>query len=249
MDNKHELTVEDLISGKKELLGFDPTDERECMKRVAENGFAISMVDPDIITDNMAMCAVMSTPYAIQFIPKGYITNALMMAAVCLEPAVAGLMVKMGIGNEDIYIEAVRRDWRVMEQLVPVATHQICIEAVMTYGLALQYVPMQFRDLEICSLAVRNKPSSICYATTQNEDMAMIAIVEDRDNLKYVIQTDKICERACRIDGTALQFIRNKKPKYCAIALSETNDAAQYIPESAFEEVVKIMNETNKATE
>ena len=82
MDSKHELTVEDLIAGKKELLGFDPTDERECMRRVAENGYAISLVDPDVVTDNMAMCAVMSTPYAIQFIPRVYITNSLMMAAV-----------------------------------------------------------------------------------------------------------------------------------------------------------------------
>lgn len=250
MDNKHKLTVEDLIAGKKELLGFDPTDKRECMRRVSENGYAISLVDPGAVTYNMAMCAVMSEPFSIQYIQPGYITDSLMMAAICRDPQVTGLLVELGLGNEDIYIEAVRRDWRLIETLIPVATYDICMEAVMTNGLALQYVPMQFRDSGMCYQAVRNNPDAIKYATTQNYEIAIIAVEACRDNLKYVIQTDDICERALRIDGTALQFIHNKKAKYCAIALSETNDAAQYIHSNVMEEVVKIMNEANQqATE
>ena len=250
MDNKHELTVEDFIAGKKELLGFDPTDERECMRRVAENGYAISLVDPDVVTDNMVMCAVMSTPYAIQFIRRRYITDSLMMAAICNDPHVAGLLVELGLGNEDIYIEAVRRDWEIIKDLIPVATYNICMEAVMTNGMALQYVPMQFRDRDMCYQAVHNSPCAIKYATTQDDEIAAIAVKADRDNLKYVInQTDDICEMVLRMDGTALQYVRNKKAKYCAIALLETNYAAQYIPSSVMEEVVNAMNEYNRATE
>ena len=250
MDNKHELTVEDLIAGKKELLGFDPTDERECMRRVTENGYAISLVDPDAITANMAMCAVMSAPFSIQYIPTEYITDSLMMAAVCKEPRVIGLLVELGLGNEGIYAEAVRRDWTIINRLIPVVTYDICMEAVMNNGLALQYVPMKFRDLNMCYTAVCNNPDAIKYATTQDNEMAAMAIEANRDNLKYTIQTDDICEKALRIDGTALQFIHDKKAKYCAIALSETNDAAQYIPSRVMEEVVKIMNEANQqATE
>ena len=124
------------------------------------------------------------------------------------------------------------------------------MEAVMTNGMALQYVPMEFRDRNMCYQAVCDDPWAIKYATTQDDEIAKIAINADRDNLKYIInQTDDICERALRIDGTALQYIHNKKAKYCAIALSDTNNAAQYIPSSVMEEAVKIMNEASQATE
>ena len=247
MDNKNELTVDDIIVGKMELLGFDPTDERECMKRVSENGYVISLVDPDTITDNMAMCAVMSAPFSIQYIPRGFITNSLMMAAICLEPKVAGFLAELELGNEDMYIEAVRRDWTVIQKLAAVATYDICMEAVMTCGLALQYVPVNFRDREMCYQAVFNDPEAIRYATTQDSEIAEMAVLADRDYLKFVInQTDDICLKALRFDGTALQYVRNKKPEYCAAALADTNDAAQYIPRSVMEEVVKIMNEEMK---
>ena len=143
-----------------------------------------------------------------------------MMAAICQDPQVTGLLVELGLGNEDIYIEAVRRDWKLIKKLISVATYGICMEAVMTNGMALQYVPMQFRDRDMCYQAVRSNHSAIKYATTQDDEMATIAIEADRDNLKYIInQTDDICEMALHIDGTALQYVRNKKAKYCAIAL------------------------------
>jgi hypothetical protein len=127
-------------------------------------------------------------------------------------------------------IERVRRNWRILPFIEQ--TPEICEEALIIHGHALQFVKVQ--TYELCKKAVENKVTAFEFVNEefQTEELCMQAVTQCGYMLKYVKnQTYAICMAAIQNHGCALKFVKEQTLELCSTAVRHTELAMNYVKE------------------
>jgi hypothetical protein len=176
-----------------------------CLKAVKQNGAALAHVPENYKTAEMCFEAVKQNGYgyAIRYVPWGQLNLTVpAMEELCLIAMKSDKMLEKAPQKltVEICLEAVRKNYKALEyvpwgqsNLTDPEKAEICHEAVNYSGwvgddIILQYVPENYRTIELCYEAVRKKGEALQYVP---------------ENLKTI----DLCYEAVKMDGDALQWV------------------------------------------
>jgi Domain of unknown function (DUF4116) len=105
-------------------------------------------------------------------------------------------------------------------------------------GLALKYVPEDYKTPELCHLAVEQDGLALydVPGKYQTHELCRLAVEQNALALQYVPEkhkTPELCRLAIQNDGIALQHVLEKHriPELCRIAVEQNGMALYYVPE------------------
>lgn len=99
-----------------------------------------------------------------------------------------------------------------------------CKKIVSKCGLALIFIPNEFRTKEILKLAVKTTPDALGLIEYQTEKLCKSAVKRNGLALFHVVyKTKKICKIALRQNGMAIKYVPNDilNEKLCLIAIAD----------------------------
>jgi hypothetical protein len=179
---------------------FDPTritsaeTKALCKAAVAQDGRILSLVPPELITEDLCTTAVTESGHNICLVPERFRSSELFELAVDSDraghfhfPALAHVTLRFYTGG--LCDRAVRKNARSLRYVLPERrSKDLCEAAVQQNGLALRDVPWHMREPYLCQIAV-----------TQNGE-ALGEVPTD-------YMTKEICEIAVRQNGEALRYV------------------------------------------
>jgi hypothetical protein len=175
-------------------------DEEFLMEVLEEEPVLIRHLEPQYITEDIAMKAVSRWGYVLKHIPNPSPT-------VCLA--------------------AVMSDGEAL-QYVKDQTYDICKAAVENDPSAIQYVKEQTED--ICEIALQECGSFLEYIKNQTPELCLKACQMTGSAIQFAkYKTPEVCEAAVRRDGLALAYIVKKTPELIRLALEEDGRALKWV--------------------
>ena len=112
-------------------------------------------------------------------------------------------------------------------------------------GMKLERIPLEERDKEICTQALRQNGYALQFIPEKDRDMyyCQRALRTEGLALQYVpveLRSGSVCRLACRNNGLALQFAPDveRTIELCTIALQQSSSALQYVPDALLDEAV-----------
>lgn len=209
-----------------------------------------------LITRELALIAIQSNPSSFQVFQ--HIPDTLKDVDLCLSALMSKYPLKwMPYTDEAFRIEAVKIDPKNLS-MIERPTRTLCLEAVRINGIALQYVPLEMRDEEICQLAIQSNPLAIKNVPSPTDQMFMQAlqlnslclhhlpdrlITDDicieaiKQNIKALSAIDNVsvavCIEAVKITPSSFAYIRNQTDELCIAAISVSKEVRYYIRDSS----------------
>ena len=117
-------------------------------------------------------------------------------------------------------------------------SYEMCLEAVKQNGLALRFVPEEFKTSEICLEAVKEKGWVLEYVPKElrTPEICLEAVKQDGLALQFVPNefiTLEMCLEAVKEKGHALEYVPKelRTPEICLEAVKQNSYALQYVPE------------------
>jgi hypothetical protein len=153
--------------------------------------------------------------------------------------------------SSDIYQLAVETDGLVLRS-VPTRHTTLCLAAVQSNGLALQYITGDVQTDAICRAALQSNGLALQYVARQTRELCLVAVRQNGEALAYVSHpTDELCREAVRQTGRALSlcksrpqslirlaiptygfallFLNKQTPQLCAAAVANNGEALQFV--------------------
>ena len=170
----------------------------------------VNLVEKVIPSENRCIEFLKICPYKWTLIENP--TERILAAVVSCDSEQLKLMKNPSV---EIQIAAVRKNGFLVKYCKQ--TTQICMEAVMSNGLALEMVEVQTR--EICLAAVIQNTYALFYVKNQTPEICFTAISINPFCVQFIrIPNDIYYIAACMIDNSVMQFVPPKKLKVVSSA-------------------------------
>jgi len=106
-------------------------------------------------------------------------------------------------------------------------TEEQCKDAINENLYALLFVREQTEDL--CEYALSHIHESLMRFADDDDYYLNDSPFEDLKILKYIMQTDAVCEYAINLNYKSLQFVRHQTSDICKYAIDKNPDAINYV--------------------
>jgi len=111
-------------------------------------------------------------------------------------------------------------------------TKEMALTAVTRFGNALEYLPIDLKDFDVCETSVTYHISSVKFVPSDLNKVAKIykiALQADGTTIRYIPQTARNVQLALE-DWKALPHIKNPTPELYALAVFNDSRALAYVP-------------------
>jgi transcriptional regulator with XRE-family HTH domain len=122
------------------------------------------------------------------------------------------------------------------------------LEMIQANGLALKFVPMEYRTAALCEVAVESRGVALMYVPNKLKTVALCEDAVQRNGwaLEFVpdeLRTTALCKAAIRRDGCTLQFIPEKRrtEALCLAAVKQNGLALQYVPDALRKQALRVL--------
>jgi len=136
----------------------------------------------------------------------------------------------MDAADEAVKAGFVAENWEYFERVIRYALSR--------NGLALEYIPEQQRDRDLCLEAVKQNGRALRYVPEQQRDrgLCMEAVRQNGRALRYVPEQQRdrgLCMEAVKQNGWALAYVpeQHRDRDLCLEAVSQYGGALQYVPQ------------------
>jgi hypothetical protein len=131
--------------------------------------------------------------------------------------------------SPEVHQLAVEVDGLVLRS-VPARHTTLCLAAVQSNGLALQYIASDAQTDAICRAALQANGLALQYVARQTRELCLVAVRQNGEALAYVChQTDELCREAVRQTGRALKLCNNKSQSLVRLAIPTYGNALPYL--------------------
>jgi hypothetical protein len=110
-------------------------------------------------------------------------------------------------------LELVRENGRMLRCIVD-KTYDVCLEAVGQNGMALEYVPEEYKDIVMCQVAVNRNGCALMYVPEElrTYKMSLDAVRQNGFAIEYVnVGYEKLYQRLCleavKNNGCSLKYV------------------------------------------
>ena len=152
------MSYEELVAKRNNIIGFDPDNINECLEAVKQNPYNLQFINKQ--TPEMCLEAVKQNGFALKYVKE-------QTPEICLEAVKEdGFALKyVKLQTPEMCLEAVKQ-YPFTLRFVKEQTPEICLAAVKQNGSALQFVKEQ--TPEMCLLAVKDDESALNYVKDIN---------------------------------------------------------------------------------
>jgi len=186
---------------------------------LALNGYYITYVPTEIITEEMCRVAIKSNPNSFKYIPEKYKTKE---------------MCKYAFNKEPFLIEYFPEEY---------ISEKLALRAVKHSGFILNYLPEKYRSKEVCLIAVSDEghgkiddvpisviDKDICLAWLKNSRFEF----DPLDKIPKEFWDYEVLYAAVSLDGNELEKVpfNLRDEAMCLAAVKRDNHAAKYVPKA-----------------
>ena len=152
------------------------------MLAVSRKGYNIEHVPPEIITQEMCIIAAQNELYEIDDIPPQFRTQKVYEGIINNWPYI---IEDMDEPQEYHWRTAIQKDGRILQNL-PNKTYELCLLAVQNKPSALEFVPIEFRTMELLTIAFTKDIKVLRYIDGPTKEVIDLANKINNKAHKYI---------------------------------------------------------------
>jgi len=211
LNNKDEESLIDMIKNDTSIFyHITKKTQRMCNIAIERNPYIFDDVPAEFQTLDMCIRCLKSAPHMFKFVAKQTDFICDMAVSIC------------GITIAHIQAEFL--------------TAARCLRAVKQNGLALKFIPTDYRTYEVCLSAIINYPEALEYVPDEHktESLCMVAIRVKGYTLQFVPhnkQTLEMCLTAVKDNGRAVKFVAPEYIEFnvCLAAVEQYGWAVSFL--------------------